>query len=47
MGETRYIELNNEVIVRDRHGKYQLSKDKEALDAYLSDSIDILPSASV
>lgn len=40
MGETRYIELNNEVIVRDRHGKYQLSKDKEALDAYLSDSID-------
>ena len=40
MGETRYIELNNEVIVRDRHGKYQLRKDKEALDAYLSDSGD-------
>ena len=40
MSETRYIELNNEVIVRDIHGKYQLHKDKEALDAYLSDSID-------
>ncbi|MEG0249434.1 MAG: class 1b ribonucleoside-diphosphate reductase subunit alpha [Peptostreptococcus sp.] len=40
MGETSYIELNNEVIVRDRHGKYQLHKDEEALSAYLSDSID-------
>ncbi|MBC2575465.1 class 1b ribonucleoside-diphosphate reductase subunit alpha [Peptostreptococcus canis] len=37
---TNYIELNNEVIVRDIHGKYQLHKDKEALSVYLSDSID-------
>lgn len=40
MSDTRYIELNNEVIVRDRHGKYQLEKDKEALAAYLEDSIN-------
>lgn len=37
---TNYIELNNEVIVIDIHGKYQLHKDKEALSAYLKDSID-------
>lgn len=26
-----YIELNNQVIIRDENGKYQLNKDKEAL----------------
>lgn len=42
MGEsTKYIELNNEVIVRDIHGKYQLHKDKEALESYLKDSIEM------
>src|SRR3712207_1972830 len=40
MANTKYIELNNEVIVRDEHGRYQLDKDKEALALYLSDSID-------
>lgn len=36
---TRYIELNNEVIVRDQHGRYQLEKDREALEAYIEESI--------
>ncbi|SFE21517.1 class 1b ribonucleoside-diphosphate reductase subunit alpha [Peptostreptococcus sp. D1] len=40
MRMTNYIELNNEVIVRDIHGEYQLHKDKEALDLYLRDSVD-------
>jgi len=40
MANTKYIELNNEVIVRDEHGRYQLGKDKEALALYLKDSID-------
>lgn len=40
MSTTNYIELNNEVIVRDIHGKYQLHKDKDALKAYLENSID-------
>ncbi|WP_101773242.1 class 1b ribonucleoside-diphosphate reductase subunit alpha [Peptostreptococcus faecalis] len=39
MGGTSYIELNNEVIVRDQKGRYQLEKDKEGLNLYLSDSI--------
>ena len=39
MANTKYIELNNEVIVRDEHGRYQLEKDKEALALYLKDSI--------
>ncbi|WP_455542747.1 class 1b ribonucleoside-diphosphate reductase subunit alpha [Intestinibacter sp.] len=30
-----YIELNNEVIIRDENGKLQLDKDKEALQSYL------------
>ena len=32
-----YIELNNQVIIRDENGKYQLNKDKEALKSYLED----------
>ncbi|MDK2586089.1 class 1b ribonucleoside-diphosphate reductase subunit alpha [Romboutsia sedimentorum] len=30
-----WIELNNQVIIRDKEGKYQLEKDKEALDDYI------------
>ena len=35
-----YIELNNQVIIRDENGKYQLDKDKEALKSYLEDYIE-------
>ena len=35
-----YIELNNQVIIRDENGKYQLNKDKEALKSYLEDYIE-------
>lgn len=35
----KWIELNNEIIVKDEYGKYQLGKDKEALEAYLNLSI--------
>ena len=35
-----YIELNNQVIIRDKNGKYQLNKDKEALKSYLEDYIE-------
>ncbi|WP_416908262.1 hypothetical protein, partial [Paraclostridium sordellii] len=31
----KYIKLNNEVIIKDKEGKYQLEKDKEALRSYL------------
>lgn len=30
-----WIELNNQVIIRDKEDKYQLEKDKEALDDYI------------
>ena len=36
----KWIELNNEVMVKDENNNYQLHKDKEALKCYLSDSID-------
>ena len=36
-----WIELNNQVIVRDKDGKYQLDKDKEALEAYLEYSVKV------
>ena len=36
----KWIELNNEVMVKDENNNYQLHKDKEALNCYLSDSID-------
>lgn len=35
-----WIELNNQVIIRDEEGKYQLEKDKEALECYLTESIN-------
>ena len=30
-----WLELNNQVIIRDRDGKLQLKKDKEALNSYM------------
>lgn len=30
-----WIKLNNQVIIKDNEGKYQLDKDKEALNSYL------------
>lgn len=35
-----YIELNNQVIIRDEDGKFQLDKDKDALKLYLEDYIE-------
>ncbi len=35
-----WIELNNQVIIRDKEGKYQLEKDKEALDDYIKRYIE-------
>ena len=35
-----YIKLNNEVIIKDKQGKYQLEKDKEALNSYLEEYIN-------
>ena len=36
-----WIELNNQVIIKDNYGKYQLEKDKEALDSYIKESINL------
>ena len=36
----KWVELNNEVMVKDKNNNYQLHKDKEALKCYLSDSIE-------
>ena len=36
----KWVELNNEVMVKDRDNNYQLHKDKEALNSYLTDSIE-------
>lgn len=35
----KYIKLNNEVIIKDENGKYQLEKDIEALNSYLDEHI--------
>ena len=35
----KYIKLNNEVIIKDENGKYQLEKDIEALNSYLDEYI--------
>ncbi|EQK41755.1 MULTISPECIES: class 1b ribonucleoside-diphosphate reductase subunit alpha [Paraclostridium] len=35
----KYIKLNNEVIIKDKNGKYQLEKDIEALNSYLDEHI--------
>ena len=34
-----WLELNNQVIIRDNNGKYQLEKDKEALNCYMEDYV--------
>ncbi|WP_095906530.1 class 1b ribonucleoside-diphosphate reductase subunit alpha [Clostridioides difficile] len=34
-----WIELNNQVIIKNEHGKYQLEKDKEALSSYIEEFI--------
>ncbi|HBG5343742.1 TPA: class 1b ribonucleoside-diphosphate reductase subunit alpha [Clostridioides difficile] len=34
-----WIELNNQVIIKDEQGKYQLEKDKEALNSYIEEFI--------
>ena len=34
-----WIELNNQVIIKDDDGKYQLEKDKEALQSYIKENI--------
>lgn len=34
-----WVELNNQVIIKDAKGKYQLEKDKEALDVYIKEYI--------
>lgn len=36
-----WIELNNQVIIKDNYGKYQLEKDKEALDSYIKENINL------
>ena len=35
----KYIKLNNEEIIKDKNGKYQLEKDIEALNSYLDEHI--------
>lgn len=35
-----WIELNNQVIIKDEQGKYQLEKDKEALSSYIEEFIN-------
>ncbi|HDC4900329.1 TPA: ribonucleotide-diphosphate reductase subunit alpha, partial [Clostridioides difficile] len=34
-----WIELNNQVIIKNEQGKYQLEKDKEALSSYIEEFI--------
>ncbi len=36
----KWVELNNEVLMRDEEGKYQLHKDKEALKCYIKESVN-------
>lgn len=35
-----WIELNNQVIIKDNEGRYQLEKDKEALESYLNEYVN-------
>lgn len=35
-----WIELNNQVIIKDEEGKYQLEKDKEALKSYIEEYVN-------
>ena len=34
-----WIELNNQVIIKDEFGRYQLEKDKEALKSYIEEYV--------
>ena len=34
-----WIELNNQVIIKDKESKYQLEKDKESLECYIKDYV--------
>lgn len=34
-----WIELNNQVIIKDKEGKYQLEKDKESLECYIKEYV--------
>ncbi len=34
-----WIELNNQVIIKDKEGKYQLEKDKESLESYIKEFV--------
>ena len=34
-----WIELNNQVIIKDKEGKYQLEKDQESLESYIKDYV--------
>ena len=34
-----WIELNNQVIIKDEEGKYQLEKDKESLESYIKEYV--------
>ena len=36
----KWLELNNQVIIRDNEGKLQLGKDKESLNSYMKDYVD-------
>ena len=36
----KWIELNNQVVIRDDNGRLQLDKDKESLKAYLDEHIE-------
>ena len=36
----KWLELNNQVIIRDNEGKLQLGKDKESLNSYMEDYVD-------
>ena len=44
-----WIELNNQVIIKDEFGRYQLEKDKEALKSYIEEyvkpklSVEVVP----
>ena len=35
----KWLELNNQVIIKNDEGKLQLEKDKEALNSYMEDYV--------
>ena len=40
LSKMKWVELNNQVLIKDSNGKLQLDKDKEALYAYLNEYIE-------